>query len=324
LPGQVPASRKKAQWLLAVVAIAIVCMPLGAVAYAAPAPGANPSRSLSVDIPVSPATLSPGGTYQVPIRIINSGFQTFAVTVKGEGIHLKNNGKVSFTNQPDPFWAKYTTFPSGDITIPAQNYVTVPITVRMPVDIKPDFYYIGFLVTPIPTFSGRVILVNQIGDFLVVNVPGPRVMKLSAQLTAPVAEFHLGSVVIGNEAVGELYVRNAGKTAVTFWGENDVSTAFDSTPTQERFNSELLPIGRSRTRRVSATHVWPIDFVTMKVSVFYYGRTGASTKQVVLTKSVLVINLWVIVVACVLVAFVVCWLLYAWHRRHRSSSRRRR
>ena len=45
----------------------------------------------------------------------------------------------------------------------------------MPTQIGPDLYYIGFLVSPVPTVSGEVVVINQIGAFLTIDVPGPRV-----------------------------------------------------------------------------------------------------------------------------------------------------
>ena len=317
------AASKSALFLLAFVALAIVCATPGAVAYAASTSGASSSgagasRALSVSTVENPATLRPGHTYTVAIRVINSGSRALTVKVRGEGIDLGDNGKVSFTGQPDKFWAEYVTFPSGNITVPAQSFATVPITVRMPASIKPDFYYIGFLVTPVVTASTGITIVNQIGGFQIVDVPGPRAKKISAYLSAPVTKLHFGGVVIGSNAIGDLVVRNTGKTAVTFWGENDISMKLGAMPPQQRFDSELLPVGRIKQFTLKVPAVWPINVVTMRVTVFYHGRTDATSKQIVLTRRMLVISPWAIVLAFVFVACAAWGLLYARHL-HRSG-----
>ena len=106
-----------------------------------------------------------------------------------------------------------------------------------------------------------------------------------------------------------------------FFGENDAASApFSGAPSQQRISRSLLPIGRSRSFQVSALPAFPIDFVTMTVTLTYPNKVDSATKQIVLTKSMLVISPWLIVAVCVLLALVVAWRLVA--RRRRRLQRR--
>ncbi|TMC48557.1 MAG: hypothetical protein E6J14_10680 [Chloroflexi bacterium] len=308
--------------IVALVVAALVA-PVGAVAASSPSPGPHSPRSLAVSVPADPVPLVPGDTSPIHIRVLNPGSTSVTVTVKGEGVTLGDNGTTRFTGAPDPQWAGNTDFPPDDLTVPAQGFIDVSITVHVPAHINPDLYYIGFVVTPIATASGSVIVINQIGAFFIINVPGPRDRKLAADLNVPGLNWgpiHLGSLLIGDQVVGKLTAHNVGPSSVQFFGENDATHApFSGTPSQQRINKSLLPIRRSRSLQVTAQPAFPIDMVTMTVTLTYPDQTDVATKQIVLTKSMLVISPWVIVVVGVLLALVVCWRLYA---RHRRRSRR--
>lgn len=279
-------------------------------------------------------TLTPGETAAIPIRVMNPGASPVTVTVRSEGITLGDNGTTAFSGRPDPLWAGHTTFPSGDITISAQHFVDLSVVVHMPTQIDPDLYYIGFLVSPIPTVSGEVVVINQIGAFLTIDVPGPRVRALSADLTATGFNWgpiHIDALVVGDQVDGRLTVRNIGASSVLFFGENDVTSApISGSPFQQRISRSLLPIGRSRWFAVAAQPAFPIDLVTMTDTVSFPDRTGTGTLQVLRTKTVLVISPWVIVVVCALVVAFGGWRLRARHRRRlerraaaRATARRR-
>ena len=307
---------------IAVVVAALV--PFSAVQASSPSPGPRTPRSLAVSVPADAVRLSPGETSPIRIRVLNPGSTPVTVTVKGEGVILGDNGTTRFTGAADPQWAGHTDFPRGDLTVPAQGYIDVPITVHMPASISPDLYYIGFLVTPVASASGNVVVINQLGAFFVIDVPGARVRKLTADLDVPGFNWgpiHLGGLLIGERVVGELTAHNVGPSSVQFFGENDAtSSPFGGTPSQQRIGKSLLPIGRSRSFQVSAQPGFLIDMVTMTVTLTYPDQVESATKQIVLTNTMLVISPWLIVAVCVLIALVVCWRLYA---RHRRRSRRR-
>jgi hypothetical protein len=303
------------------IVVAVVVMSSGALAASSPAPSAP--RSIAVSVPADPVSLVPGETAQIHIRVLNPGSAPVTVTVKGEGIKLGDNGSTTFTGAPDPQWAGRTDFPPGDLTVAAQHFIDLPITVHMPEHINSDLYYVGFVVTPVPTASG-VVVINQIGAFFIINVPGARDRELAADLTVAGFNFgpiHIDSLVIGDQVIGQLGAHNIGRSSVQFFGENDATSApFSGTPSQQLLAKSLLPIGRSRSFQVSAQPAFPIDIVTMSVTLTYPNQTESATKQILITKSMLVISPWVIIAVCVLIALLVMWRLYARHQR-RSKQR---
>jgi hypothetical protein len=245
------------------------------------------------------------------------------VTAKGEGVTLGDNGTTTFTGKPDPLWASRTSYPGGDISIPAQHYVDLAITVHMPEQIGPDLFYIGFLVPPVPTTTGQVVVINQIGAFLTIDVPGPRLRSLAANLTTPGFNWgpiHIPSLVVGDQVDGELTVDNTGASSVLFFGENDVTSApIGGAPTQQRISRSLLPIRRSRWFPVTAAPAFPIDVVTMTDAVTYPDRTGTGTLELVRTKSILVISPWVLVALLAIAGLVGGWRLRRRFRRARQG-----
>jgi hypothetical protein len=299
-------------------------VPSAVAAAASPAPSLSAARSVAVSVPADPVSLTPAETTSVSIRVLNPGTSSVTVTVKGEGITLGDNGTTTFTERPDPVWGSRTRYPAGDITIPAQQYVDLSIGVQMPAHISPDLYYIGFVVTPVPTAGGDVVVINQIGAFLTINVPGPRVRALAAQLTTTGFNWwfiHINGLVIGDHVDGKLTVRNVGASSVLFYGENDVTSApITGSPTQERISRSLLPTGRSRSFAVSAAASFPIDVVTMNDIVTYPDRNGIGTLQIVRAASILVISPWVVLVLLTILVLVGGWRLGL--RLRRRSARR--
>ncbi len=313
------------RWLragLAVTVIALVMVPLGVLAASSAKPGDGPPRSLAVSVPSDPVTLGSGENAKIQIRIVDPGSTPVTVTVRGEGIDLGDDGTVHFTGEPDPKWQGKVDFPPGDLMVPAMGFVNVPITVRMPASIPPDLYYIGFVVRPVVMATG-ITVVNQIGAFITIDVPGPRVRNLSGELKVPAAALSVSgfntSLVIGNQVTADLTVRNIGQAAVLFWGETAANAFGDSTVTPRRIDKSLLPIGRQRSLRISARSVWPIDLITVRVTLTYPGKTESATKQIVVTRHILVVNPWVIVAVCGLTVVFVLWRLRV--RRRRSAAR---
>jgi hypothetical protein len=301
-----------------------VAVPLGASAASSPSPGLTGPRAIAVSVPPDAVPLSPGETSAIPIRVVNPGASSVTVTVKSEGITLGDNGTTAFSGGPDPLWAGRAVFPPGDIVIPADHFVDLSVVVHMPAHIDPDLYYIGFLVSPVPTVSGEVVVINQIGAFLTIDVPGPRVRALSADLTTTGFNWgpiHISTLVVGDHVDGRLTVHNTGSSSVLFFGENDVTSApITGSPAQQRIGRSLLPIGRSRWFAVAGQSAFPIDLVTLRDIVTFPDRTGTGTLEVVRTRTVLVISPWVFVVVAALLAAFGYWRLRA--RRRRRLERR--
>jgi hypothetical protein len=262
---------------------------------------------------------------QVPVRILDPTSNPVTVTVTGMGLNLGDDGRVSFTGAPDLVWAARADFPSAPLVVPSMGFIDVPVTVHMPTAIAPDLYYLGFVVRPVPTGS-EVKVINEVGAFFTINVPGPRARSLAADLT--VAGFNLGPIhiagfVLGSQVNGQLDVHNTGQAAVQFWGENDVTSWVTSTPVQQRITKSLVPIARSRAFAVSATPGLFIDMLTLSVTVSYPPNSDTATSEIVLTKHVLVVSPWVVVVLGGLIVLLIAWRLRA-RRRHRRARARAR
>jgi hypothetical protein len=305
--------------VVAAVVLATTIMTPRAFAASSPAPATKVSRPIAVSVPPNPVPIGPGATSKVHIRVVNPGNVPVTVTVTGRGLDFGDNGKVNLTTRPDPRWLGRIDFPAGNLVLQAQSFDDLFLTVRMPDHISPDLYFVGFVVSPVPTRTGSVTLINQIGSFFIIDVPGPRVRKLSARLDVPgfnLGPIHLGSVAIGDRARGEVRVRNVGHATARFWGENDTSSSpGGSSPSQQLIQVSLLPVGHLRSYVVSAHPAWPVGLVTMSVHIIYPDKTENATAEITLTKRVLVISPWVIVVLFVLLALATWLLRRRWKRR---------
>ena len=272
-----------------VAVLALVLLGATAAALAAPS-GAAPGRSLAVSVPPEPTVVHPGETASIPIRVLNPGHQPVTATITGRQVRL-----------------------------PAQGYADVRVNVEVPATLDPDLRFVGFLVSPVQTSPGQVQVINEIGSFVTLDVPGPRSTRLRAKLRLP-------GVTLGQEAAGRLQVHNVGRSAVRFWGEND-TTAWpgSGTPRQQRFAKSLVPMGRSRSVRVVARPHWWVGFVTLQVRIVYPAATEAATREIALHKRVLVVDPRALVVmGGVLAAAVVMWMRRRRRRRRRLAARARR
>jgi len=259
---------------------------LASVGAAQAAVGAKPvggPRSLAVSVPPDPVAIKPGASGKTLARISNPTGAPVKVTVVSRALSLGDNGKVAIESSPDPRWSKLVDFPKGVLTIPAESYVDVPLSVRVPAHLQPNLYFVGFLVTPVVTASGSLQVINQIGLFVTVDVPGPRMRKLTALFDVP-------SIVLGSRVSGMLRVANVGPAAVRFWGENDTTSMPGGSFEQQRLNPSLLPSQKSRYFSVTAKPAWPVGMVKMTVHVIYPGRTEATTREMTFTKQVLVVS----------------------------------
>jgi hypothetical protein len=308
-PSLVPRRRLRSFIGLAVV-LTLLCLA------AASSIAATGPRPLAVSVPADPVVLGPGTTSTIRIRVLNPGTQAVTVRINGRHVDLGDNGAVSIGTTPDPLWNGRVQFPGGTLTIPAQKFVNVDLTVHMPEQLDPDLYFVGFLVSPVVTPNGQVQVVNEIGSFFTVDVPGARLRKLDADLQvnpSVLAHIRLPSIVIGSRAHGVLHVRNIGRTQVRFWGEVDSSSSPGGGVAQDRIDKSLIPRAHVRTFTVVGKPVWPIDFVRLTARIFYPGQTETSTQEIDLSKRVLVISPWVLVAAIVLLAAAVWY----WRRRRK-------
>jgi hypothetical protein len=294
------------------VAVAALLATALAVASTAAAGGsAKPvggARSLAVSVPADPVPARAGDVARTMIRVVNPNDFAVSVLIRSRTLALGDDGKVSIGSGPDPRWGGRVRFPHAALRIPPQSYRNVALSIRVP-RLSPDLYFVGFLVTPVATTGGSVKVINQIGSFLTLDVPGPRLRLLTGHL-------HLPSFVLGSQASGEMRITNLGHAAVTLWGENDITSSPGGAFQQDRLGPSLLPVGRSRSIAVTGKPRWPVGIVTVTTRVTYPGRTASETRELVLTRRVLVISPWVPAALGGLIALLAAvW----WWRRRRPS-----
>ena len=269
------------------------------------------SRALAVSVPADPVPARVGGVTRTLIRVVNPNDFAVTVVVRSRTLALGDDGKVSIGGGPDPRWANRVRFPQDALRIPAQSYRNVPLSVHVP-KLSPDLYFVGFLVTPVAAEGGSIKVINQIGSFLTLDVPGPRLRLLTGHL-------HLPTFVLGSKVSGAMRVTNLGHAAVTMWGENDTTSSPGGTFQQERLGPSLLPVGRSRSIAVTGKPRWPVGIVTVTTHVTYPGRTASQTRELVATSRVIVVSPWVPAALGGLIALIVAtW----WWRRRRPSRNR--
>src|SRR5439155_8538712 len=295
---------------------------LGGVSANAADPSPSPSveRSIAVSVPPDPVSLRPGQVGVVQLRVVNPGTTPVRVKVTGRGLTLGDEGEITINDGPDPLWGDKVHFPSGPFTIPAEGFKNLAVKVHTPSSLQPDLYFLGFVVTPIPNPTTGVTVINQIGGFFTIDIPGPRDRRLAANLELPGWSILGLHVFVGSDLIGTLHVHNVGQAAVRFWGETDTTTTGGS-PGQMRIPISLVPSLRERTFVVAGKPAWPIGFVHIQVRVVYPTTTESTTTEILFTRSVLVIDPRTLVVLAVLV-LVVIWRRVRAGRRRRAATRR--
>ena len=267
------------------------------------------SRALAVSVPADPVPAKVGGVARTLIRVVNPNDFAVTVVIRSRTLALGDDGKVTVGSGPDPRWAGRVRFPGAALRIPAQSFRNVPLAIRVP-HLSPDLYFVGFLVTPVATEGGSIKVVNQIGSFLTLDVPGPRLRLLTGHLYLP-------SFVLGSRASGDVRVTNLGHASVTMWGENDTTSSPGGVYQQERLGPSLLPVGRSRSIAVTGKPRWPVGIVTVTTRVTYPGRTAAATRKLVLSRRVVVVSPWVPGAVGGLIGLPLA--TFWWRRRRRRS-----
>ena len=295
-------------WRRSLAAVTVALALVGATAVmAAPPQG---SRPLAVSVPPEPTQAPKGATARIPIRVLNPGTQPVTVTISQREVLLLNNGHVSVGANADPQWQGRVQFAPDTATIKPQQFIDVIITVDVPPTITSDLHFVGFLVSPVATTQGQVTVINQIGSFVTLDVPGPRVALVRVTLRIP-------GFTLGRQATGSLQIANVGDSSVRLWGESNTTSWPGSTSTQQRFDKTLVPTGTTQSLSVNAKPAWPVGFVTIRGQIIYPSTTESATTEIQFSKRVLVIDPSAIAViaAVLLTAFLLWW---ARRRRHRT------
>lgn len=270
-------------------------------AGAAEAPIAAGPRSLAVAVPPEAVVFRPGHATSVDVRVSNPGNADLIVSFQQRELELGDNGRVNVLNNPDPKWGSQVILPEGEITIPGQGHTTKKVSVEVPEGIQPDIYLIGFVVTPKPAPQGSVQVINEIGSYFKLDIPGKRDWKLDAT-------FDLPRVVIAGSVTRDVEIHNGGRSSIEFWGDITSKSKPFSRIAQQRIERKFLPSGKRRSVEVTAKPKWGIGLVEVPVRIGYPAN-GGGTQDLLLSQRVLIIHpAWIVVagvIALVVLGYVV-------------------
>ena len=304
-----PGRRHGARTILSGLCVLAVAAPvlLGATS----AQGATGSSSdLSVTSPPGPIDVTPGTVATTTLTVGNLGFNPLDVRIITERVKLLDNGKTRLTEGADPRFAGRVSITPSLLTLPARHEQTVNVSVNIPNGLKPDDYFLGFLISPIIN-STSVTVENDIGTLVVLNVPGPRNRRLIANYVGlPLLNFSLSSSVSGL-----VRPKSVGTATVQF--TTTMETSGWPTPTTS-YRTEppyLLPPGLTRDIPLHFSSWLGLGWYTVHTTLVY-NLTDRTTGEVAISKTVVIINpLWFLVIPAIL-------LFWMWVRRRRRSRSR--
>lgn len=268
-----------------------IASPIAVMAAASPTAAPSPTeQGLALSQPEAPTPAPKGTTVRTRIRVVNPGGRPVTISIAQRRAILGDNGQVSMGAGADPQWRGRVSFHPATLTLGARQYANVDIDVRVPSTIGSDLHFVGFLLSPVAAAApGQVSVVNQIGSFVTLDVPGPREARLRVTLQIP-------SVKIARQARGTLRVANVGHSAVRFWGESDTtSSPGGGAPHQQRFDTSLAPVSTTRSLHVTARSAWLVGFVRLRGQIVYPSTTASATTAAVFSKRVLIIDPRVII-----------------------------
>jgi len=273
------------------------------------APG--PSADLFVTSPPDPIPAPPGTVATTTLIVGNLGHSPLSVDIITESVQLLDNGQTRFVRGPDPRFAGRVSITPNQLNLAARSEHKVQVSVNMPPGLKPDDYFLGFLVSPVIN-SPSVAVENDIGGLVVLNVPGPRDRKLSASYVG----LSWLNISLSNSAAGLVRAESVGTSTVQF--STTIETSGWPSPKASYLTvpAHLLPPELTRDIPVSVSSWLGLGWYTIHTTLVY-DRTDQTTGEVALSRTVIVLNpLWFLMFPAV----TLCWM---WRRHRRRKTRRR-
>ena len=195
--------------------------------------------ALSVSTPADSLAGEPGETVTSWVRVGNNGATALPITISPATIELGDNGATTMSPGVDPRFLNSVTLETTAATVPANDYIEISVSISIPTSLIPDIYLLGFLVTPAPG-TGSVQVVNQIGAFISIELPGSRDRRIEAAFdNAP-------HFVLSDSPTLTVRVDNVGESALEFTSETTIDGFGTATPGNIRVEPKLLPSGTSR------------------------------------------------------------------------------
>jgi hypothetical protein len=290
---------------LSVAGTVVLSTPGGA----AGAPG--PSADLFVTSPPDPVLAAPGTVVSTTLIVGNLGNNPLELKIITKTVTLLDNGRTRLVGGPDPRFAGRVSIVPNQLSLAGRQERTVDVSVNMPRGLKPDDYFLGFLVSPVIN-SPAITVENDIGALVVLNVPGPRDRKLTASYRG----LSWLNISLSGSAAGLVRAKSVGTSTLQFSTTMEITGWPSPRASYLTVPAHLLPPGLTRDMPVHVSSWLGLGWYTVHTTLVY-DRTDRATGEVALSRTVIVVNpLWLLVI----VAAIVFWM---WRRRRRRHNRRR-
>jgi len=273
------------------------------------APG--PSADLFVTSPPDPIPATPGTLATTTLTVGNLGHDPLDVNIITESVQLLANGHTRLVAGPDPRFAGRVRIVPNHLTLVGRSERQVQVSVNMPLGLKPDDYFLGFLISPVID-SPTVAVVSAIGGLVVLSVPGPRDRNLTAKYIG-LPWLHIS---LSNSASGMVRAKSVGTSTVQFSTTIETNGWPSPKSSYRTVPAHLLPPGLTRDIPVGVSSWLGIGWYTIHTTLVY-DRTDQITGEVALSRTVILLNpLWFLV-------FPAAAVLWRWRRRRRRKTRGR-
>ena len=278
------------------------------------APARAASSDLAVSYPPDPIPIKPGTQTTFTLRVADVGKDPMTVTIVSRQVKLSANGQTQFMDSPDPLFAGGTRIVPAQMRLKPRSERPVTITVDVPASVRPNDYFLGFLVSPVIT-GPALRAINQVGALVVLDVAGPRETRLSASWV------HLPNIVWSSSVSAFARAKNTGASTLQFTSTTLVTGHVAPRPASIWEKPHLLPSGLTWDVPVHWSSWLGLGWYTVHTTLVY-NVTPQRTGQVVLSRTVVVIDpLWLLVP--VLIVAIVAYSVWRRRRKRRRQIHRR-
>jgi hypothetical protein len=305
LSGQSYESRIRRRFGTVVIATFLATLGLAALPSVAMA-GTPAQADLAVTSPPDAVVASPGATASATVTLSNLGDEPLPVSVESRKVELFDNGRTRLTAGTNPEFAGRVSISPMSVTVPARHQVPVQISVSVPANLKPNDYFLGFLVSPIVSGPSTVVE-NDIGALVILNVPGARPQHLSTSFVGVPAL----SLSLSSSASGSLVTKNVGAAAVEYATTIETNGTPSAPHSYDTVTPELLPAGLTRTSPVHVDSWLGLGWYTFHATLVYGGE-GQTSGEATASHTVIVFNpLWLILPVAIVIGLL-------WRRRRKQ------
>lgn len=308
---------------------------LGAVAPAANAQTSSSTTSTANTLKVSPVrsdpAINPGESTEVPITITNlTNEDVLVAAIENDFVQGDENGTPSIILDADQYAPTHSLkrfmLPLGNVTIPANDSITVKVTISVPSDAQAGGYFGALRFAPTtPDGGGQVNLSASVASLILLTVKGPTTEVLN------LTDFSIkqGSTSGNNfrtpndlkasfrfENKGNIQLGPFGKISVTKGNE----VVFDYDFNQSSPREVVLPDG-ARKWEVALDNIDSFGYYTVHGTFTY----GTQNKTIEVERSFWVIPTMYIIIAIAAILLIIGAIVFLvfWLRGRRKRAIRR-